>query len=372
MDHKFLNYGICTAGSSLRLACLCILLAIHGTVGQTKPTLEIRMLPGVLVNGDVGRTYTVEYTGTPEDEKSWLNLTNVLLQTGSAWAVDFSAPSSLKRFYRAVGAEFKAPTNMVYIPAGTFLMGSPTSEKERNTFGDSETQHSVTLSKGFWMGQYEVTQGEYQSVIGSNPSYFKNGQDAYPGGTGGKVTNDVRHPVEEVSWKDATNYCAELTQKDRLAGKIPGDYSYRLPTEAEWEYACRGGTTNAFHFGNAIRQGMANFDTRYEYDSAVGTQYKPATGLIYRTVETGSYAPNAFGLYDMHGNVWEWCSDWYGAYPETAVIDPKGPTSGGHRVLRGGRWNYGGRDCRAAFRHGSHPVNRGNDFGFRLVLSPGQ
>ena len=249
------------------------------------------------------------------------------------------------------------------------MMGSPDSEAERHT---NETQHEVTLTKGFWMGKYEVSQEEYQSVIGSNPSYFKNGVDAISSGTGGQVTNDVRHPVEKVSWNDATNYCAKLTQRDQLAGRIPSGYSYRLPTEAEWEYTCRGGATNAFHFGNAIRQGMANFDARYEYDSVLGTDYKLSDKVISRTVEVGSYAPNAFGLYDMHGNVWEWCSDWYGDHTNAATIDPTGPTSGDGRMICGGTWYSSGRDCRASARYGISPDVRFYFFGFRVVLSPGQ
>ena len=127
------------------------------------------------------------------------------------------------------------------------------------------------------------------------------------------MTNELRHPVEQVTWFDATNYCALLTERERLAGRLPEGYVYRLPTEAEWEYACRAGTTSAFHYGPALRSGMANFRGRYEYDSLVGTTENPAGIWLGRTTEVGSYAPNAWGLYDMHGNVWEWCQDWWAA-----------------------------------------------------------
>ena len=229
---------------------------------------------------------------------------------------------------------------MVYIPPGTFTMGSPLSEAERQQFGGDETQHSVTLTRGFWMGKYEVTQGEYLEVMGNNPSYFRNGRAPYSGGNGGAVRNELRHPVDTVSWIDATNYCGKLTARELGAGRIPAGWGYRLPTEGEWEYACRAGTTSAFHYGMALRQGMANFWTLYEYDSTVGTINTSKTPLG-RTSDVGSYGSNAYGLYDMHGNVWEWCQDWYGTYPVN-VSDPVGPTTGSNRVIRGGGWfSYG-------------------------------
>ena len=316
------------------------------------------------IRGSPGSFHTLLSASKLEGNQGWQVLTNVTLDATGNLTVQLSPTVEGSRFYKRL-----APEGLVGIPPGTFVMGSPASEVERDS---DETRHIVILTKGYWMGQREVTQGEYLSVIGNNPSHFKNGVDAISPGTGGRVTNDLRHPVEQVSWNDATNYCGKLTQRDRAAGLIPADYAYRLPTESEWEYGCRGGTTNAFHFGSASRQGMANFDTRYEYESSVGIQIKPVTGLIYRTIEGASYAPNAFGLYDMHGNVWEWCSDWYGDYPTGVVTDPAGPASGGGRVLRGGRWGSFGWRCRAAYRSNSYPDGWSNGFGFRVVLAPGR
>jgi len=161
------------------------------------------------------------------------------------------------------------------------------------------------------------------------------------GGTGGVVTNELSHPVEEVSWIDATNYCGRLTERERGAGRLPAGWEYRLPTEAEWEYACRAGMRTAFHYGAALRSGMANVDGRYEYPPC-GGEYPPwcynASGVyLGRTAAVGSYAPNAWGLYDMHGNVWEWCQDWWaGSLPGGSVTDPTGPETRWERVMRGG------------------------------------
>ncbi len=217
---------------------------------------------------------------------------------------------------------------LAWIPPGTFLMGSPTTEPNRY---DRETQHSVTLTQGFFMGQYEVTQEEYLSMLGSNPSYFQDRRNGAP-------TNTSRFPVEGVSWNDATNYCAKLTVRERDAGRLPAGWEYRLPTEAQWEYACRGGTATPFHYGNKLVAGMANFRVGYPYDTAKNGDYmdnNPNPEYLGRTTVAGSYEPNAWGLYDMHGNVWEWCLDWDASIGSVALTDPKGPNTGDYRVDRG-------------------------------------
>jgi len=265
------------------------------------------------------------------------------------------------------GAPIPPPSpGLVWIPPGTFVMGSPTNEAERYS---DEGQHTVTLTKGFYMGKYPVTQGQYLAVMGSNLSCFQT-QDW----NGNPISPDLSRPVEQVSWNDATNYCARLTQSDREAGRIPSTWAYRLPTEAEREYACRAGTTTAFYFGSAIHGGMANFYDYYEYDAAIGDIYvaSPSVPCLPRTTTVGSSAPNAFGLYDMHGNVWEWCQDWYGAYPTEVVVDPTGPASGLFRVVRGGNWFFYGRYCRSAFRFVLYPALGYRCIGFRIVLAPGQ
>ena len=229
---------------------------------------------------------------------------------------------------------------MIKIEPGTFMMGSPSSERNRE---DDERQHRVTLTKAFWLGKYEVTQSQWKAVMGNNPSHF----------TG----NDL--PVEKVSWEDAMAFCRKLNQMD---SNKPRGYVYGLPTEAQWEYACRAGTTTATAFGDSLSSREANFDGNYPYGGASkGPDLK-------RTTAVGSYRPNAWGFYDMHGNVWEWCQDWYGDYPGGRVTDPVGFSSGADRVERGGSWVNFGRFCRSAYRFGDDPGDRYNNLGFRLSL----
>jgi formylglycine-generating enzyme required for sulfatase activity len=255
--------------------------------------------------------------------------------------------------------------NMAWIPPGTFTMGSPDSEPARDSSEGPQTR--VTISRGFWMGRYEVTQGEYLAVMGSNPSYFT-AANGY--GT------DLNRPVETVNWYDVVAYCAALTTRERNAGRLPPGYVYRLPTEAEWEYACRAGTTTAFHYGNELRSGMANFLDYYEYPPCAGDTYGcyNPSGTNSGVPTTGSYAPNAWGLYDMHGNVNEWCSDWMSyILPGGSVDDPQGSATGSSRVIRGGSLNTYAFLCRSARRCCYIPDTDDRDFGlgFRVVLAPG-
>jgi formylglycine-generating enzyme required for sulfatase activity len=260
---------------------------------------------------------------------------------------DKSAPAAGKRFYRAVAME--APMNIVFVPPGTFRMGSPTNEVDRWDWEGPQT--AVTLTKGYWMGKFEVTQGEYLAVMGGNPSYFS---------TNNGYAEDLNRPVETVSWFDATGYCAALTARERLAGRISTNSVYRLPTEAEWEYACRAWTSTRFSYGDD--PGYTNL-TNYAWywDNSGGT-----------THPVGQKLPNPWGLYVMHGNVWEWCQDWFGDYGGGVAVDPQGPPTGSDRVIRGGVWYYGARDCRSANRINGYPGYRYGFIGFRVVLVPGQ
>jgi len=225
---------------------------------------------------------------------------------------------------------------LLLIPAGTFLMGSPASEKDRD---HAETQHQVTLTKPFHMGRTEVTQGQWKKVMGTEPwkgkSYVQEGD---------------QNAASYISWDDATEFCGRLSQKESK--------TYRLPTEAEWEYACRAGTTTRFHFGDdESRLG--------EYAWFDGNAYYKDEKYAHRVAQK---LPNPFGLYDMHGNVWEWCSDLYGKYPSTPLRDPRGPSSGSSRVLRGGSWRLVPNDVRCASRYDYTPVVRVSYGGFRAVL----
>ena len=218
--------------------------------------------------------------------------------------------------------------DMVLIPAGTFKMGSPSSEKGR---ADDESLHQVTIRSPYYMGKYEVTQEQWEAVIGNNPSSKNKG---------------AKLPVTDVSWEDCQVFLKRLNEKSNSG--------YRLPTEAEWEYGCRAGTTTAYSFGDKITPKDANYR-----GSNIG---KP--------VAVGSYKPNAFGLYDMHGNIWEWCEDWYSKYPAESITDPQGPEMGDYRVLRGGSFDFSVSELRSSIRHLFTPAFRHNDFGFRLARTP--
>jgi formylglycine-generating enzyme required for sulfatase activity len=264
----------------------------------------------------------------------------------------------------------------VFIKGGTFLMGSPENEVGRNT--ERETQHEVKLSD-FYMAKYTVTLGEFEQFIQAanyqtdadrlGSSYIWTGSE-YKDTKGvnwkcdvnGKPQTDKQHPVIHVSWNDAKAYAKWLSEKHQ----VPFD----LPTEAQWEYACRAGTSTPFNTGENLTTEQANYDGNYPYNGNAKGKY------LQKTTKVGSYPPNSLGLYDMHGNVWEWCEDWYGEkyYEECKqqgmVENPAGPESGSYRVLRGGSWNNFAQYCRSAYRISNTPGRRDNDIGFRLVCSP--
>ncbi|QEI43155.1 Serine/threonine-protein kinase F [Dolichospermum sp. UHCC 0315A] len=228
---------------------------------------------------------------------------------------------------------------MVEIPGGTFIMGSPESEAKRRS--DESPQHQVTVPS-FYMGKYELTQVQYQAIIGTNPSYFK---------------GDNR-PVEGVSWNNAVKFCKKLSQK---TGK-----KYRLPSEAEWEYACRAGTTTPFYFGESITPDLVNYNRNYTYASAPKGKYRQ------QTTDVGTFPPNSFGLYDMHGNLWEWCQDEYKNNYINAPTDGRALTSPiwwREKLLRGGSWSFDPVYCRSAYRGNDLLVNDYNGIGFRVVCS---
>ena len=225
-----------------------------------------------------------------------------------------------------------------WCPPGTFLMGSPENEAGRNS---NEKQHEVTLTHGFWLLETEVTQTMWANVMGNNPSYFKGD----------------RLPVEQVNWDECREFCRELS-------RLSVNRKFRLPYEAEWEYACRAGTKTPFHFGGMLNGDQANCNGEHPY----GTENKGRN--MEQTCTVKSYEPNAWGLYDMHGNVWEWCDDLFEEYPETSVTNPIGSATGSYRVIRGGSWNRGARGCRSAYRGG--PSYPRSNLGFRIILIDGE
>ncbi len=241
---------------------------------------------------------------------------------------------------------------LILIPAGKFTMGQVTFTKESSKFtkgsgkttkgsikqDPTDTPHEVTLTKPYYLGVFEVTQREYENVMGNNPSKFKG----------------AKNPVETVSWDDAVSFCKKLSEmpEEKAAGR-----EYRLPTEAEWEYACRAGSTTLYCFGNSP-------ESLREY------------AWFGESINTGNYhpvgekKPNSWGLYDMHGNVFEWCQDWYEPYPSGAVTDPQGPIHGSRRMIRGGGVILNAWECRSAYRLHFVPTDRSLCGGFRVALSP--
>jgi formylglycine-generating enzyme required for sulfatase activity len=261
--------------------------------------------------------------------------------------------------------------NLVKINGGKFIMGSPATEY--GSFNDEHPQQEITLS-GFSMGEHLITQRQWEIVMGDTPSEYK----------GSNL------PVEQISWYDALVFCNKLSIMGELGpayriggstnpadwGAIPKDISarwnavqivdgsngYRMPTEAQWEYACRAGTTTPFYTGANLTTSQGNYDGRYPY-------HNNAKGVTRdRTVPVGSFAPNEWGLYDMHGNVWEWCWNWYGPYVAGPKTDPLGAATGTYKVARSGAYNNRGQNLRSAARGSSDPSFRGSNIGLRVVL----
>ena len=247
----------------------------------------------------------------------------------------------------------------VLVPAGRFRMGSEPGEAGRQP---DEAAHEVEITRPFYLGRYEVTQAEWVRLMGTNPSRFPR--------------CGPRCPVETVSYDDVQVYIARLT-------RVSGSGRFRLPTEAEWEYACRAGTTTRYHSGEdpeTLARAGNTVDASAKKKFPQWPSIQGDDGFTF-TAPVGRFKPNAFGLYDMHGNAWEWCADWYGDYPRGPVRDPRGPARaaarrvgdarggawGWKRVIRGGSWYFNGESCRSALRYTHAPADKGFSLGFRLV-----
>ena len=337
----------------LFLLCLAPWAVGPRAVAETPVVMDIQTYAGLTITGTVGTVCSVEYItdlAQTNNASAWRCLEYLQLPASPYLWADKSAPATAQRFYRAV--EMAAPTNMAFIPPGTFRMGSPTNELDRSDWEGPQT--AVTISRGYWMGKYEVTQGEYLALTGSNPSRFS---------TNYGYADDLSRPVETVTWFDATNYCVRLTEREVAAGRIGTNSVYRLPTEAEWEYACRGWTSTRFSYGDDPGYTDLTNHARFRDNSDGQTQ------------PVGQKLPNSWELYDMHGNVWEWCQDLYGAYAVGIALDPRpiaATTFSETSVIRGGGWYSFAYDCRSAYRYGNPPSDGYNNLGFRVVLAPGQ
>lgn len=264
-----------------------------------------------------------------ENEKVILNNVLVILEKSKKYIEGLFSQQNLTKIFNS--------NDFVLIQPGHFMMGSPESETERK---QDETLHIVQITKPFYMQTTTVTQGQWKLVMDNNPSHFKDSGDDCP--------------VERVSWNDVQEFIKELNKQE--VANI-----YRLPTEAEWEYACRAGTTTPFAFGKCLATEQVNYNGRSSLGECPEGKYQG------RTIPVGKLKSNKWGLYDMHGNVWEWVQDWHGDYPSESVVDPVGPESGSVRVYRGGSWYNTAAHCRSAYRDRGRPAFRHNHLGFRIV-----
>ena len=314
-----------------------------GQNALTKLTLKRTggMIQGIFLDEDI----RVDLDCGPVVKIYQDRIREISFQRGAAEKVEFHpAGMNISAEQRLNGSSFTNSIGMrfVLIPAGEFVMGAPSNEQ--GSGGDERPRHRVRITKPFYMGVTEVTQAQWKAVMGYNRSHFK-GQNL---------------PVEMVSWYGALDFCRKLTEMERKAGRLSDCEEYRLPTEAEWEYACRAGTKTAYSFGDS-----ANDLIDYAWF---------AKNSLNRTHPVGRKKPNPWGLYDMYGNVLEWCQDWYGEYPAVVQEDPKGPPDGNYRVVRGGCWYLDKWSCRSASRGRSMPGLAGFNNGFRVVrtvLLPG-
>jgi formylglycine-generating enzyme required for sulfatase activity len=347
---------------ALLFSLLSCFVSFQPAFAQNITNLKLHItngVPSLIISGISTNACTIQYSTNLTVVNPWHYLASFQATNDPAHFPDTNQLSAIPRFYRVFAQQLPAGvipfTNMIWISPGTFTMGSPTNEAGR---GSDESQYPVTLTQGFYIGKFLVTQGDYLELMQTNPSFYNTNNE------------DLSLPVEEVSWNDATNYCGRLTQQETTAGRLPAGWIYRLPTESEWEYAGRAGTTTALYYGNTLLSGMANFDGQWEYNSTNGLINNTNGVFINHTTIVGSYEANAWGLFDMCGNVDEWCQDWYGAYPTRPATDPSGAASGTGRVLRGGSYFDLGQYCRSAQRFSSGPTTAFANAGFRIILAP--
>ena len=250
----------------------------------------------------------------------------------SFWALYSCTPDLPEKYI-----EPHTKMEFVLIKAGNFIMGTPPSEAGQHKM---DHYHKVELTKPFYMGEYEVTQEQWQHIMHSTPSHFSALGDSFP--------------VENINWYETQEFIKKLNV-------LNSNGHFSLPTEAQWEYACRAGSNTPFNTGENLTTDEANFDGNYPYKEF------PKGIFRNKTTKVGSFKPNAWGLYDMHGNVWEWCEDWFCEYPEAFVKDPVGDCESDLKVIRGGSWYFNAESARSGRRYTHHPEDRGFSLGFRLI-----
>lgn len=340
--------------------------------------------PQLEIVSDLDATNQIQTT-TNLGGNNWVVLTNLVVSQSPYQFVDTGRASGSWRFYRVVAlavSNTAAPASMALIPAGTFQMG--------DTFYEGEVYelplHTVDVS-AFYMDKYEVAKALWDQVL----TWSTNHGYSYDNLGSGKA---AKHPVQSINWFDMVKWC---NARSEMQGRVPAYYTeaglaqvyktgevapyvnwhagYRLPSEAEWEKAARGGASgHRFPWTNVdtITHAQANYfsDASYAYDISPTRGYNPAfnDGVMPYTSPVGSFAPNGYGLYDMAGNVWEWCWDWAGNYSSSPQTDPHGPDTGSTRVGRGGNWNYYAEHCRNSYRYGNPPTDSATNIGFRCAL----
>ena len=314
-------------------------LELFGGAAITRQAGHAWAEPGVRPDARDGNiTGQIVVTGTVDMNSTGTYLLTYTVQDGAG------NPATATRTVtvtgnRTVDLNATVAMDMIWCPPGTFTMGSPTTEAGRGT---DETEHNVSLTQGFYLGKYEVTQAQYEAVMTGNTDGLNAKPSEWP--------NKPNRPVEKVSWADAQIFLNRLNAQQ--SAYIPAGWAYVLPTEAQWEYACRAGTSTAYSWGGTIASTNANYN---------------ASGHS-QTRDVGLYAANPWGFFDMHGNVWEWTADWYQAtYPTgNPVVDPTGPSSGALRLFRGGSWINNDSDLRSAKRFDYTPSTRYSNVGFRI------
>jgi formylglycine-generating enzyme required for sulfatase activity len=333
-------------------------------------SLNAQMYAGINITAPVGSLQIIQYSTNLANTNGWITIGTVFMTNGTQLFVDKTSSGTKTRLYRAISNPVLAnphPDQLVWAPAGQFVMGSPVSETDR--YSDEGPRTTVSFSHGFFISKKLVTQGEYQALMGYNPSWY-NGERTvfvvsgfYPVDFGAEPSR----PVECVTWNAANEYCFRLTDQESSAGRLPEGYVYRLPTEAEWEYACRAGTTTRFFYGSDSTYSQLG---RYAWFSLNSTE-NYSGGSVTSTHAVGLKQPNPWGLYDMGGNVMQWCGDHYGSCPGGAATDWIGPSYGGAPcVVRGGSHSYDAVYCRSAARLYFDNAYNDGEIGFRVVLAP--